>query len=46
MPLSWQAQIDQGQAPAADLKSDNNASGLGYVFCSTRSTMAGCNTAQ
>ena len=46
MPLSWQAQMDQGSYGPTDLNSANNSGSVGYVFCSTRSTMAGCQTAQ
>jgi hypothetical protein len=44
MPLSWNAQIAVGGP--ADSNSGNNAASVTYIFCSTRSTLAGCKTAQ
>lgn len=44
MPLTWTASIAEGGP--ADTNSTNNQGQVSYVFCSKRSTLAGCKTAQ
>jgi hypothetical protein len=44
MSLTWTAKIADGGP--ADTNSSNDQASVTYVFCSTRSTMPGCKTAQ